>query len=209
MKVILSQDVPGLGGMGDLVDVAQGYANNFLIPREMAVLATPGNVKHWNEKRNWIVKKEAADRAEAEEVAAKLEGATLSITSKSGAEGRLYGSVTVKDIAEKIADDLKMEVDRKKIILTEPIKTAGQHEATVRVFKDVEAKVIVDVIADIEPGEEVPLEEPGAEETERSSEFASAADEPVVDQETAGDAQEQSPAEEEAPDGAEGQPDTK
>lgn len=163
MKVILTQDVAGLGGIGDVVEVAGGYANNFLMPRQLAILATSGNLKHWQEKRGWIVKREAATKAEAEELAKQLEGARLTITAKSGEEGRLYGSVTVKDIATRILEDLKVDIDRKKIVLPEPIKTAGEHEATVRVYKDVEAKVVVDVIGEREEGgavEEIDAEQP-------------------------------------------------
>lgn len=159
MKVILTEDVQGLGSTGDVTDVAQGYASNFLIPRKMAVPATPGNLKHWDDKRTWIVKREAASRAEAEAIAAKIEGGKLTIIAKAGEEGRLYGSVTVKDIAAKILDELKVEVDRKKILLPEPIKTAGEHEATVRIYKDVEAKVVVDVVGELEESEAPPVEE--------------------------------------------------
>lgn len=159
MKVILTEDVQGVGSIGDVADVAQGYANNFLIPRKMAVLATPGNVKHWEEKRAWIVKREAANRVEAEALAAKIEGAKLKIVAKAGEEGRLYGSVTVKDIAAKILDDLKIEVDRKKILLPEPIKMAGEHEATLRVFKDVDAKISIEVVGELEEGVAPPIEE--------------------------------------------------
>lgn len=150
MKVILTHDVAGLGGIGDVTDVAQGYANNYLIPRKLAVPATPGNLKHWGEKRAWIVKREAATRAEAEELAAKLESAKLDIVAKAGEEGRLYGSVTVKDIAAEILDEAKIEVDRKKIVLSEPIKSAGEHQATVRLHKDVDATITVNVVADVE-----------------------------------------------------------
>lgn len=164
MRVILTEDVQGLGSIGDVAEVAQGYATNFLIPRKMAVPATPGNLKHWEDKRDWIVKREAASRAEAEEIAAKIEGAKIQIVAKAGEEGRLYGSVTVKDIAAKILDEAKVEVDRKKILLPEAIKATGRHEATVRIFKDVEAKIVVDVVGDIEPGMPVePADETAAE----------------------------------------------
>lgn len=159
MKVILTEDVQGLGSIGDVADVAQGYANNFLIPRKLAILATPGNLKHWEEKREWIVRREAANRAEAEELAARIEGAKLKIVAKAGEEGRLYGSVTVKDIAAKILEDLKIEVDRKKILLPEPIKTAGEHEATLRVFKDIDAKISIEVVGELEEGVAPPIEE--------------------------------------------------
>jgi len=159
VKVILTEDVQGLGSIGDVADVAQGYANNFLIPRKLAILATPGNLKHWDEKREWIVKREAANRTEAEELAAKIEGAKLRIVAKAGEEGRLYGSVTVKDIAAKILEDLKIDVDRKKILLAEPIKTAGEHEATLRVFKDIDAKISIEVVGELEEGVAPPVEE--------------------------------------------------
>ncbi len=194
MKVILSQDVDGLGGVGDVVEVADGYANNFLISRNMAVVATTGNLKHWEEKRGWILKREAATRAEAEQLAAQLEAAKVTIVAKAGEEGRLYGSVTVKDIATRISEDLKIEVDRKKILLPEPIKTAGEHRATIRLFKDVEATVVVDVTADREPG----LEMPPVEEVEAAEETtAESTDEP---------AQPESASEEEASGGAGDQP---
>lgn len=182
MKVILTEDVQGLGSIGDVTDVAQGYANNFLIPRKLAVPATTGNVKHWEDKRSWIVKREAASRAEAEQIAAKIEGTTLKIVSKTGEEGRLYGSVTVKDIAAVILEDLKIEVDRKKILLPEPIKTAGQHEATVRIYKDVDAKITIDVVGEIEEGVAPPIEElvenvPAATDQAEQTEVAESAEE--------------------------------
>jgi len=182
VKVILTEDVQGLGSIGDVTDVAQGYANNFLIPRKLAVPATTGNVKHWEDKRSWIVKREAASRAEAEQIAAKIEGTTLKIVSKTGEEGRLYGSVTVKDIAAVILEDLKIEVDRKKILLPEPIKTAGQHEATVRIYKDVDAKITIDVVGEIEEGVAPPIEElvenvPAATDQAEQTEVAESAEE--------------------------------
>ncbi|RJQ50974.1 MAG: 50S ribosomal protein L9 [Actinobacteria bacterium] len=156
MRVILTQDVEGLGTIGNVVDVAQGYANNYLIPRKLAVAATPGNLKHWEEKKTWILKREAATRAEAEEIAKQLEGAKVIINARVGEEGRLYGSVGVKDIAEEIERDLRVEVDRKKIKLPEPIKSAGDHEVTIHLYQNVEAKLTVSVVGEEGPGSEAP-----------------------------------------------------
>ncbi len=180
MKVILTQDVEDLGGIGDVVDVAQGYANNFLIPRKLAVAATRGNLKHWDEKRSFIVKREAATRAEAEDLAKQLEGAKIVINAKSGEEGRLYGSVTAKDVTEEIERDLRVEVDRKKISLPEPIKTVGDHEVSIHLYKDVTAKLTVSVVGEGGAGQapeaagEAVAEEPASSQEESASEGSSA-----------------------------------
>ncbi len=179
MKVILTQDVEGLGVMGDVVDVAQGYAGNFLIPRKLAVQATPGNLKHWDEKRAFIVKREAATRAEAEELAKQLDGAKIIINAKAGEEGRLYGSVTTKDVAEEIERDLKIEVDRKKIHMPEPIKATGDHEVTIHLYKDVNAKLTVSVVGEGGAGQAAAPAEATveAEAEEESAEEAQAPEE--------------------------------
>lgn len=162
MEVILRQAVPSLGKEGDVVRVAHGYANNYLIPRGMAVLATRGELKQLEQRRTAIERREAAARSEAQTVADRLSGKTIDISVKVGEEGRLFGSVTPKDIAAAIKEQLQMDVDRRNIDVSEHIKEAGSHEATIHVYPGVEAKITVNVAgeAGTVPGE------PGAEESE-------------------------------------------
>ncbi len=146
MKVILKESVSGLGKTGDVVDVADGYGRNYLVPKDIAVVATKGALKEWDLKRATLVKKEAKDRAEAESLAAGLNDKEVKVEAKAGEEGKLYGSVTTKEIAAAIEKQLKTEVDKKKIELAQPIKEVGDHPVTVKLFPGVDATVIVKVV---------------------------------------------------------------
>jgi len=148
MQIILQAEVPSLGREGDIVKVAGGYANNYLIPKGLAVLATPGNLKQLEQRRSAISKREAVIRGEAEGQAAKLEGKSVTITAKAGAEGRLYGSITTKDIAAAIEEGLGVAVDRRRIEPSEPIKRAGDVTVKIKLYPEVEAAVLVKVLSD-------------------------------------------------------------
>ena len=141
MKVILTQDVKGQGKKDQIVEVSDGYARNFLLPKKLAV---PADAKSMNEIKNKEASKQHkidTERAEAQATAKKLEGITLVFEYAAGADSRLYGSVTNKDLAEKLASDYKINVDKRKIVLAEPVKTQGSFTAEAKLFNDVTAKI--------------------------------------------------------------------
>ncbi|GAB4277823.1 MAG: hypothetical protein Kow0056_09680 [Coriobacteriia bacterium] len=144
MKVILLEEVAGKGREGDVIDVARGYAKNYLFPRRLAVEATPGNLKQLEARRHNIEKREAARKAEAEAVAAQIEGKSVTIEARAGEEGRLFGSVTAAMIHDAISEQLGVEVDRKQI--GAHLKEVGEHEVTIRVSHDVSATLTVNVV---------------------------------------------------------------
>lgn len=146
MKVILTDYHEKLGDVGDTVEVKSGYANNYLIPNGLAVPATRGNINQMKLVKQAAVKLEARNIKEAEELAKKLEGLQVTFIVKTGEEGKLYGSITNKDIAEKISEERKIEIDRKKIDMQENIKELGEYEIELRLYKEVKssAKVIVE-----------------------------------------------------------------
>jgi len=145
MKVILKSDVERLGRMGDLVDVKPGYARNFLLPKSLAALATNKNVKMLAHEKQIIEAKIKKERLSAEEVAQKIAGLSISIPVKVGEEGKLFGSVVSKDIADAMMA-AGMEIDKRKILLDKPIKTAGVFQVPIKVHHDVAASVKVEVV---------------------------------------------------------------
>jgi large subunit ribosomal protein L9 len=174
MKVILLGELRGKGGEGDVVDVAQGYAENYLIPNKIAQLATPGNLKQLEQRRYSIAKREEKRIADANAVKEAIDGKLVKVDAKIGDEGQLFGSVTSAMIASAIKDELGVEVDRKRIERVAAIKTAGRHEVGVNLYRDITANVTV-LVGDEPKAEEEPAEaeatEPEAEaETEAASE---------------------------------------
>lgn len=147
MEVILQKEVPMLGKEGDIVKVAAGYANNYLLPRGLAVRATSGNLKQLEAKRALMAKKEATARAEAEGLAKQVEGKKVRIEVRAGEGGKLYGSVTSKDVAEAVSSQLKIAVDKRQLEMAEHIKEAGAHEIKVRFYPEVEVSLTAEVIA--------------------------------------------------------------
>jgi large subunit ribosomal protein L9 len=148
VEVILQEEVPALGREGDVVKVAPGYANNYLIPRGVAVMATRGNLKQLEQKRAGIEKRHAAAQAETQALADKFAGRSVTITARAGEEGRLYGSVTTADIAAAIQDNFGVEVDRRRIVPADPIKEAGEVTVKIRLQAEVEATLTVKVVAE-------------------------------------------------------------
>lgn len=145
MKVVLHQAVPQLGNRGDIVDVADGYARNYLIPKGVAQKATSGVETQANAmKKAWQLRN-AKDREAAEEVAKSLVTATITISARASAEGRLFGSVSVHDVAAAIQEQSGVELDRKMIDLGDGIKTVGAHTVTVQAHDEVQFPVTVDV----------------------------------------------------------------
>jgi large subunit ribosomal protein L9 len=148
LKVILTKDVEKIGSFGEVINVKDGFAKNFLIPTGMAILSTPGNLKQVDLIKKSKVKVEAKSVKEANEIAEQLNGLKLLFKVKSSSEGKMYGSITNKDIADKILSFKKIEVDRKKIELEESIKEIGSYEIDIKLYKDVKCKVIVSVEPD-------------------------------------------------------------
>jgi large subunit ribosomal protein L9 len=145
MQIILTKDVDTLGNAGDLVRVKPGYGRNYLLPRGLALLATAANIRQLEHHRREIAAQQAKVRAEHEANAAKLKEAVVSIPRKVGAEDKLFGSVSTKDIAAALAAQ-NVVIDRKLIKLAEPIKTIGEHEVEVRFSVDVSVTIKVRVI---------------------------------------------------------------
>lgn len=137
MKVLLVQDVEHLGRAGELKDVSGGFGRNYLLPKGFAVLATRGQIKQAEERLAAQRRRVDATRKDAEALAARLNGVTLTFTAKVGEQDRLYGSVTSSDIAEKIEQQLKIELDRRKIELDEPIKRTGAYPVSIRLVAGV------------------------------------------------------------------------
>lgn len=147
MKVILQKSVDKLGDPGDIVEVADGYARNYLVPRGLAVKATRGGVKHIESlKRAHAVRVDAA-KAEAEQVASRLAGTPITVKAHAGEEGKLFGSVTASDIAEAIDRQAGVRVDRHDVHLDEPIRSIGAHEVRVHLFAEVDPVISVEVEA--------------------------------------------------------------
>ena len=144
MKLILTQEVSGLGAAGDVVDVKSGFGRNFLVPQGLATQWTRGGEKQVTQIKRARNKRSVRDLDHALEIKAALEATPIVISARAGSEGRLFGSITVGDIASSIR---VVDVDKRKIILAAPIKTAGRHEVTVRLHSDVLAKVALDVRA--------------------------------------------------------------
>lgn len=145
MKVILREDVDKLGRMGDLVNVADGYARNFLLPRNMAALATTKNIKSLEHEKRVIADRIKKEKMAAEEEAKKIGAISVSISVQVGEEGKLFGSVTSKDIADAIVAQ-GFEIDKRKIQLEKPIKETGTFMVPVKVHHDVTAQVKVEVV---------------------------------------------------------------
>ena len=146
MKLILTQEVSGLGAPGDIVEVKDGYGRNFLIPRGFAIRWTKGGERTVESIKAARSTREVRDLDHAQEIKAKLEGTTVQLPVRAGAGGRLFGAVTVGDIAGAIAE-AGASVDKRKIIMGNPIKSLGTHQVTVKVHDDVDATVNVNVVS--------------------------------------------------------------
>jgi large subunit ribosomal protein L9 len=147
MKVVLRQDIENVGNKGDLVDVADGFARNYLVPRGLALRATPGIQKQADAMRRSRDARDRRDREAAETIAVQLSGRAVTITARAGEGGRLFGSVTASDIADAVREQLTVEIDRRKVVLDEPLKELGPAELSVRLHPDVIARLTVDVVS--------------------------------------------------------------
>jgi large subunit ribosomal protein L9 len=148
MQVVLRTDVPDLGKRGDILDVADGYARNFLVPKGLAMKATAGAAGQAASMRRARDLRDAQDRAAAEALATTLVPRVITVTARAGTEGRLFGSVTAADISSAIEAQTNVQIDRRKLVLAEPIKSLGTHIVPAKLHTDVEFPVTVDVVAE-------------------------------------------------------------
>ena len=175
MKVLLTQDVYNLGHAGEVKNVADGYGRNYLLPRSMAVLATAGSLKRADAVRTAAVKRRAQEQSDMEAVAQVIGGQVLHFQVRTGEKGKLYGSITAGNIAEKLTQILGKEFDKRKVALREPIRDIGTHAVTIRLTAEITP--IVNVIITPE-GVAAPVAAPAAE---AAPEAATATEAPVAE----------------------------
>ena len=145
MKVILLQEVKGLGKKGDIKEVAEGYARNFLLPKKLVIEATNANVSQAAQKKASDERKKATEHDEAKVMASQLAKVTVNIAAKMGEGSRMFGSVTSKDIADALEKEHAVEIDKRKIELKEPIKAVGEYPVVIKLHPEVSAQILVKV----------------------------------------------------------------
>jgi large subunit ribosomal protein L9 len=145
MIVILLKDVKGTGKAGDIIKVNDGFARNMLIPKGLATMATGSNIKSLEKQKALVEEKTAQDYRKAEESAAKISELTVNIETKAGEGGRLFGSITSKDIAEALKEQHKIEIDKRKFVMDAPIKHVGEFEIQIKLYHEISAKLKVNV----------------------------------------------------------------
>ena len=146
MKVILQQDVKGQGKKGQLVDVSDGYARNFLLARKLAVLATPENLNTMKQQEKARLAQQAAEKAEAEALSKQLESITVKLAAKAGEGGRLFGAVTSKEISEALSEQFQLNIAKTKLVLDEPIKSCGTYKIRAKLGYEIVGTVNVMVV---------------------------------------------------------------
>lgn len=146
MKVILQADVPGLGKRGDVVEVSEGYARNYLLPRRLAQEASPGALRAVTHLAQEKQKKADRELEQARRQAGRLEGRLVTVRARAGEAGKLFGSVTARDVAEAIVSQFSLTVDRRKVLLDEPIKAVGTYPVRIHLHPGVDVTVQVRVI---------------------------------------------------------------
>ena len=186
MKVILLKELKGRGGEGDVIDVAHGFAVNYLLPQGIAIQATKGELKQLEQRRGNIAKRELARTTDAGTIKEALDGKSVRVFARVGEEGQLFGSVTTSMLADAILEQIGVTVDRKKIDLGKAIKMAGKHEVTVSIYRDIKATLEVNVVsdeADLEILEALDEQETVAEEAaEEAEEPAAEAEEETAEE---------------------------
>lgn len=148
MKVILQQDVKKVGSKGDVVEVSEGYGRNFLLPKKLAVEATAANLETAKQKANSAARKKQQAADEARLLAAQLEKVSVKVAVRIGEGGKLFGSVTGKDVADALAKEHGIDVDRRKISLKSEVKGAGEYEAVIKVHPEIQSTIRVLVVAE-------------------------------------------------------------
>ncbi len=146
MQIVLLEDVKSLGKKGDVVKANDGYARNYILPKKLGAEATPQNLAKLKQQKNYEAKVAAKNLADAQELARSMEAKTVVLKAKVGEGGRLFGAVASKEIAQAVKEQHGLELDKKKIVLPEPIKTLGDHEVNVKLHRDVTAKLTVRVM---------------------------------------------------------------
>lgn len=145
MKVILKQDVKGLGKKEEMVNVSDGYARNFLLPRNIAVEASATNINVMNTKKDAEKSKKERELSHAKELAAKINEIAVVIKAKAGENGKLFGSITSKDISDKLKSDFKIDIDKKKIVMHDALKALGTSEVEVKLYPEVSCRLTVKI----------------------------------------------------------------
>ena len=148
MKVILQKDVKNIGKKGDVVEVAEGYGRNFLLPRGLAVEASSGNLRQVAQQKQVESAKAERELKDAEQIGAKIKGQKLQVKAKVGEGGKLFGSITTQEVADQLRKQFSVEIDKRKIELKEPIKSLGTHSIVVKVHPKVHVQVTVNVEAE-------------------------------------------------------------
>lgn len=177
MKVILLTELRGKGGEGDVIDVAPGFANNYLYPQRIAIPATKGNLKQLEQRKHRIAAREETRLANANATKATLDAATVKVEARVGEEGVLFGSVTAQMVADAIKEQTELDIDRRRIEIKSAIKTAGEHVITISLYRDIKAALTILV------GDESTFNAPAEEEApaEEAAE-AEVADEAVAEE---------------------------
>ncbi|MDO8491195.1 MAG: 50S ribosomal protein L9 [Dehalococcoidia bacterium] len=163
MRVVFQEDIPNVARAGEVKNVTDGFARNYLLPKKLAVLATPSEMQRVESVKKVAAKKRAQVEADLAKLAETLSGASLTFKAKAGEQNRLYGSITGADIAAEIQKVTGVQVDKRKIVLEEPLRQLGEFEVGVRLSKDLEPKVKVVIV------EEGPSDQPGSEQRETAS----------------------------------------
>lgn len=169
MKVILLSELKGKGGEGDVVEVAPGFANNYLYPQGIAIPATKGNLKQLEQRKHNIAAREENRLADAQKIKATLDAATVKVVARVGEEGILFGSVTSQMIVDAVKEQTEIDIDRRRVELKSAIKTAGEHEIIISLYRDIKANLTIlvgDEATFAAPAEEAEAEEAPAEESE-------------------------------------------
>lgn len=148
MKVIVLKDTKNVGKKGEVKNVNDGYANNFLIPKGIAIEATPQNLKALERQQAADAQKRATDKASAEILKARLEEITLTLKTKAGEGGKVFGSITTKDISDALKEQFGIEIDKKKIVMDSSIKQVGEHSITAKLYQEISGVFKVNVIGE-------------------------------------------------------------
>ncbi len=145
MKVILLEDIKNVGKKDEILNANDGYARNFLFPKKLAVEATPDNLKKLKDKKNSEAHKKELDKQKAKEISEKIAKLELKLTVKAGENGRIFGGITAKEISEELKKQYNIEVDKKKIVLPETIKTLGRFSVDIKLYEGIIAKLTLDI----------------------------------------------------------------